>query len=79
MVASSEYADIVTNIQSNINAYQHHDNDNFLPQHFWLMNIATLIHSNAKAQVNDFGIPCVNRITGLNTLYNLFNNDELLI
>jgi hypothetical protein len=33
-VASSEYADIVTNIQSNIDAYRNPDDDNFLPQHF---------------------------------------------
>ena len=33
-VASSEYADTVTNIQSNIDAYRNPDDDNFLPQHF---------------------------------------------
>jgi hypothetical protein len=33
-VASSEYADTVTNIQSNIDAYRNPDDDNFLPQYF---------------------------------------------
>ncbi len=64
VVASLVYANIVTNIQSNIDAYRHPDNDNFFPQHFQLTKIATLIYSNAKARVNDFGNPWVNQVVG---------------
>jgi len=33
-VASSEYADIVTTLQSNVDSYRHLDDEYFLPHHF---------------------------------------------
>jgi hypothetical protein len=47
-VASSTYANIITTLQSNVDPYRHPNIKYFLPQHFCLTNIATLIHKNAK-------------------------------
>jgi hypothetical protein len=78
-VASLEYADIVTNIQSNIDAYRNPDDDNFLPQHFRLTNVATLIHNSAKAQVQDIGYPCINQVSGWDSIHDIFDDDKLAL
>jgi hypothetical protein len=61
-VASSDYANIVTTLQSNVDSYHHPDEEYFLPQHFGLTNIATLIHNNAKERVHDLGHRQINRV-----------------
>ena len=63
-VASSEYADIVTTLQSNVDSYRHFNDEYFLPQHFRVTNIAMLIHNNAKARVRDLGLRRINRVAG---------------
>ncbi len=76
-VASSEYADIVTTLQSNVDSYRHIDDEYFLPQHYRITNIAMLIHNNAKARVRDFGHRRVNRVTGWDSLTDVLLDDEL--
>ena len=42
-VTPSEYADVVTSLQTSVDAYRHPNNDGFLPDHLRLDGIATLI------------------------------------
>ena len=76
-VASSEYADIVTTLQSNVDSYRHIDDEYFLPQHYRVTNIAMLIHNNAKARVRDLGYRRINRVAGWNSLPDVLSDDEL--
>ena len=76
-IAASEYADIVTTLQSNVDSY-HHDNDEyFLPQHFRITNMAMIIHNNAKAQVQDLGHRRINRVAGWDSMVDVLSDDEL--
>jgi hypothetical protein len=74
-VASTEYADIVATMQSNINAYRHPDDDNFLPQHFRLTNMASQIHKTAKAWVQDIGHSRVHQVSGWDSRQETFDGD----
>jgi hypothetical protein len=47
-VTPSEYAAVVTNLQTSVDPYRHPDNDGILPDHLRLDGIAMLIHNNAK-------------------------------
>ena len=76
-VASSEYADIVTTLQSNVDSYRHLDDEYFLPQHFRVTNIAMLIHNNAKARVRDLGHRRINRVAGWDSMTDVLTDDEL--
>jgi hypothetical protein len=60
-LASFKYADTVTTLQSNVDSYCHPEDEYFLPQHFCVTNIATLINNNAKAHVHDLAHCYVNR------------------
>jgi hypothetical protein len=76
-ISSSKYANIVSTLQSNIDTYCHLDNENFFPQHFRLTNVATLIHNNAKACVQDFGHPRISRVAVRDSAYDLLEDNEL--
>ena len=76
-VASLEYANIVTTLQSNVNSYRHFDNEYFLPQHFRVTNIAMLIQNNAKARVRDLGHHCINRVAGWDSMADVLSDDKL--
>jgi hypothetical protein len=56
-ITSSEYADVITTVQSHVDVFWHKDNDGFLPTHLRLCGIANMLHQNAKAQVRDVGLP----------------------
>lgn len=76
-VATSEYADIDTTLQSNVDSYRHDEDEYFLPQHYRVTNIAMLIHNNAKARVRDLGHRRVNRVAGWDSLTDVLSDDEL--
>jgi len=76
-VASLEYADIITTLQSNVDSYRHIDDEYFLPQHYHITNIAVLIHNNAKARVRDLGHRRVNRVAGWDSLTDVLSDDKL--
>jgi hypothetical protein len=76
-VSSSEYAAIVSTLQSNIDTYRHPDDESFLPQHFRLTNVATLIHNNAKARGHDVGNPRISRVALWDSAYDVLDDDEL--
>jgi hypothetical protein len=63
-ITSSEYADVITTVQSHVDVFRHEDDDSFLPTHLRLRGIANMLHLNAKAWVRDVGLPWINRIFG---------------
>jgi hypothetical protein len=63
-ITSSEYADVITTVQSHVDVFWHEDEDGFLPTHLRLRGIANMLHLNAKAWVHDVGLPWINRIFG---------------
>jgi hypothetical protein len=52
-IQQSEYADVVTSLQSHINAYLADDDQGYLPENLCINGIATAIHRNALAWVWD--------------------------
>jgi len=62
----SEYADVVTTLQSQVNAYLTDDDEGYLPENLCINGIATAIHMNASARVRDVGfvLPLVRRVAG---------------
>ncbi len=62
----SEYADVVTTLQSQVNAYLSDDDDGFLPANLRINGIATAIYMNASARARDVGLasPRVRRVAG---------------
>jgi hypothetical protein len=62
-VAPSNYADVVTNLQTMVNAFHHPDIDNNLPDNLRVNGIAMMIHNNAKHRVRDVAQARVYRMT----------------
>jgi hypothetical protein len=65
-IQPSEFADVVTTLQSQVNAYLSDDDDGFLPANLCINGIATAIYMNASARVRDVGMasPRVRRVAG---------------
>jgi hypothetical protein len=57
VITSSEYADVITTIQSHVDVFRHEDNDGFLPTHLCLHGIAKMLHQNANAWVRNVSLP----------------------
>jgi hypothetical protein len=76
-VASSEYADIITTLQSKVDSFRDPNDEFFLPQTYRVTNIATLIHNHAKARVRDLGHCRVNRVAGCDSMCDAINNNKL--
>jgi hypothetical protein len=78
VVAPSEYADIVTTIQTSVYTYRHPDDNGHLPDQNCLNEIAMLIHNNGKHCVWDIHTPLINRVAMPEyTWDNGYNLDEL--
>jgi hypothetical protein len=52
----SEYADVVTTLQSHMNAFLCEEDDGYLPSNLCINGIAMTIHFNASARVCDIGL-----------------------
>ena len=76
-VTPSEYADVVTSLQTSVDAYPHPDNDGILPDHLRIDGIATLIHNNTKHRVRDLHSPRINRVAGMDTIWDVSDDSEL--
>jgi hypothetical protein len=61
-IQQSEYADVITTLQSHVNAYLADNNEGCLPVNLCINRIATAIHSNASSRVRDLGQPRVRRV-----------------
>ncbi len=62
----SEYADVVTTLQSHVNAYICEEDEGYLPTNLCINGIATAIHTNTATCVQDVahGLPRVRRAFG---------------
>jgi hypothetical protein len=60
-IQQSKYTDVITTLQSHVNAYICEDDDGYLPTNLCINGIATAIHMNAANCVRDVapGLPCV--------------------
>jgi hypothetical protein len=70
-IQQSEYANVVTTLQSHVNAYICEDGDGYLPTNLCINGIATSIHTNAASRVRDIahGLPRVCRAFGETSSY----------
>ena len=75
-ISTSDYANIVTLLQTQVDSFCNPNNDGFLPHHLWLNGIATLINKNATARVRDFATPRIHRVDGMDTDRDLFDKVE---
>jgi len=75
-ISTSEYADIVTLLQTQIDSFRNPDDDGYLPHHLRLNGIATLINNNAKARVRDFASPRIHRVDGADNDWDCFDEVE---
>jgi hypothetical protein len=73
-IQQSKYADVVTTLQSHVNAYICEDDDGYLLTNLCINGIATSIHTNAASRVRDIvhGLPRVRRAFG-DTSSNFWN------
>ncbi len=62
-VAPSDYANVVTMLQTSVDAYRNPKDGGYLPDHLCIDGNATMINNNAKHLVRDIGTPCINRVT----------------
>ncbi len=76
-ITNSDYVDIVTLLQAQVNAYRNPDDDGYLPHHLWLSGIATLINSNARACVRDFAPPRIHRAASTSDNWDAVDEEEL--
>jgi hypothetical protein len=58
-IQQSEYADVVTTLQSHVNAYLADNDEGYLPTNLCINEIATAIHTNALSRVQDVCQPRV--------------------
>jgi hypothetical protein len=63
-VTPSHYADVVTTLQTSVNAYRNPEDDRYLPDHLCIDGIASMINNNAKHHVRGVGTPRINRVVG---------------
>jgi hypothetical protein len=63
-IQQSEYADVVTTLQSHVNAYLADNDEEYLPTNLCINGIAMAIHTNALSWVQDVGEPWVRQVAG---------------
>jgi hypothetical protein len=61
-VQFSEYADTITTLQSHVNSFWQEYDNGYLPLHIHLHGLATSIHQNAQAWLQDIISPRVRRV-----------------
>ncbi len=76
-IANSDYVDIVTLLQAQVNAYRNPDDDDYLPHYLRLSGIATLINSNTRARVRDFASPRIHRAISKGDNWDAVDKEEL--
>jgi hypothetical protein len=66
-IAPSEYADVVTTLQTSADSYRHPDDDGNLPDNLRVDGISMMIHQNTKHRVRDVAQPRLYSIYGPDT------------
>ncbi len=75
-VAPSDYADVVTTLQTSVDAYRNPKDGGYLPDHLRINSIVTMINNNAKNCAQDIGLPCINCVAGLDGVWELVHVTE---
>jgi hypothetical protein len=75
-ISTSEYANVVTLLQTQVNSYRNPDDNGFLPHHLWLNGIAMLINNNVKARIRDFATPRIHQVDGTDTDWDALDEEE---
>ncbi len=75
-IAPSEYADVVTTLQTTVDAYYHTDDEGDLPDNLCIDRIAIMIHQNSKHRVRDIGLPRIHRIDDATLSWDLSEKDN---
>ncbi len=70
-VAPSDYANVMTMLQTSVDAYHNPKDDGYLPDHLCINGIAIMINNNAKHYVRDIGTLRINRVTGSNEVWEM--------
>jgi hypothetical protein len=76
-ISQTDYADIVTLLQAHLDSHRDAADDGHVPHHLWLSGLATMIHNNAKARVKDFAAPRIHKLDGMDSVWDLVDDDEL--
>jgi hypothetical protein len=63
-IQQSEYANVVTTLQSHVNLYLADNDEGYLPVNLCINGIATAIHTNVLSRVRDVGQPRIQRVAG---------------
>ncbi len=61
-IQQSNFADMFTTLQSQVNSYRKQYDDGYLPPHLCLHGLAKSIHQNAQAQLCNAVTPCLHHI-----------------
>ncbi len=70
-VAPSNYANVVTMLQTSVDAYQNLKDIGYLPNHLRIDSIATMINNNSKHCVRDIGMLRINHVTGSDNVWKM--------
>ena len=76
-ISQTDYADIVTLLQAQLDLHRSADNDGHIPHHLRLSSLATMINNNAKARVKDLVSPRIHRLDGMDSMWDMVDKDEL--
>ena len=76
-ISQTDYADIVTLLQAQLDSHRDATDDGHVPHHLRLSGLATMIHNNAKARVKDFAAPRIHKLDGMDSVWDLVDDDEL--
>ena len=75
-IAPLEYANIVTTLQTTVDAYYHTDDEGDLPDNLCIDRIAIMIHQNSKHRVRDIRLPRIHRIDDATLSWDLSEKDN---
>ena len=76
-ISQSDYADIATLLQAQLDSFRKVDDDGYVPHHLRLSGLTTMLHNNATARVRDFATPRINKLGGSDSIWDLVDDDEL--
>ena len=76
-ISQTDYADIATLLQAQLDSFCKVDDDGYVPHHLRLSGLTTMLHNNAMARVQDFATPRINKLGGMESVWDLVDDDEL--
>ena len=67
----------MTLLQAQLDSHRDATDDGHVPHHLRLSGLATMIHNNAKARIKDFAAPRIHKLDGMDSVWDLVDDDEL--